>query len=298
MIQINYEKPTVFGHHRDGWAAATRELQKIHNPYGVKLYDWADRVFKDNVTIDHPWCGFLHNVLSYPKEYPQKYTGRIYPISQLVQKKFFQQSLKKCEGLYTLSKHVAGFLERTTDTRVVSFTHPTAKADKLFDCEAYQQFDKKVVTIGQWLRKYHSIYHLETTHKKMMLRIDAFCLDYKEMQNYTSGKNDVTILPYLSNQEYDNLLSNCVVFLDLYDCSACNVVLECIARTTPILINILPGTVEHLGPNYPLYYENLEEASQKLQDETIVLKAHNYIKNMDKTKIDPAHFLNDFMSRT
>lgn len=297
IMNINFDKPTQFWHHRDGWKSATQALTSIHDPNGIKLYDWADRIFKDNTTINHPWCGFLHNVLTYPKEYPEKYTKRIFPLSELVKKDFFQNSIKNCFGLYTLSRHTAEFLKRTTDANIISFTHPTQTDNPQFSWEKYNKL-KKVVTIGQWLRKYHSIYKIESkNHKKILLKINAFENDYKEMKNYTSNKNDVIILPYLCNHDYDELLSNSIVFLDLYDCAACNVIIECISRNTPILINILPGIVEYLGPNYPLYYETLEQASIKLQNEETILNAHLYLKKINKNKFNSNYFLSEFLSK-
>lgn len=297
-MTINYPTPTVFGHHRDGWGAATRVLSTLHDPNGIRLYDWADRVFKDGATIDHPWCGFLHNVLSYPAEYPAKYTGRIYPISELVTKDFFRRSLKQCRGLYTLAKNVAGFLTRTTDARVVSFTHPVESVGRTFSWAAFENGPRRVVSVGQWLRRYHAIYDLTAPgFEKMLLCISAFNADYAEMRRYTTDRHDVTLQSYLPNDRYDDVLCGSVVFLDLYDCAACNTVLECVIRNTPILINVLPGTVEHLGPDYPLYYGSVEEASEKINDLGLIFKAHKYLKDMDKSRLCPRHFLRDFLLR-
>ena len=48
----------------------------------------------------------------------------------------------------------------------------------------------------------------------------------------------------LSNEDYDILLSENIVFLDLYDSSANNAVIECIARATPLLVNNLVWVIK------------------------------------------------------
>ena len=59
-------------------------------------------------------------------------------------------------------------------------------------------------------------------------------------------------------EEYDDLLSKNIIFIDLYDASANTVVVECIARKTPLLVTRLDAVIEYLGKDYPLYFDNLE----------------------------------------
>ena len=56
-------------------------------------------------------------------------------------------------------------------------------------------------------------------------------------------------------------LSSSVVLCLLYATAANNVVIECIARATPILVNPLAAVVEYLGPDYPLYACDEDEAA-------------------------------------
>jgi len=84
---------------------------------------------------------------------------------------------------------------------------------------------------------------------------------------------------FLSNRNYDNLLSENIVFLDLYDSSANNAIIECIARNTPVLVNPLEPVVEYLGKEYPLYFNSLEEAAVKAEDMEQIRAAHKYLLN-------------------
>jgi hypothetical protein len=69
--------------------------------------------------------------------------------------------------------------------------------------------------------------------------------------------NSVKIISHLRNDEYDEMLTQNIVFCNLIDASAVNTLIECIARNTPIIISRLPAVVELLGNNYPLYIDNL-----------------------------------------
>ena len=104
----------------------------------------------------------------------------------------------------------------------------------------------------------------------------------------------VELINELSNTEYDLLLSENIVFLHLIDVSACNTLIECIVRNTPIVINRLDGVIELLGEEYPLYYDNLDDINDILTFDNIY-KAHKYLKYMDKKKYDIKYFINDLI---
>lgn len=93
----------------------------------------------------------------------------------------------------------------------------------------------------------------------------------------------VEIIENQDNNNYDRLLSNNIIFLDLIDAAAVNTIIECIVRNTPVLVNKIKGTVALLGENYPLFYETHEEIV-KLLDVTKITEAHNYLRTLDKSK--------------
>jgi glycosyltransferase involved in cell wall biosynthesis len=101
--------------------------------------------------------------------------------------------------------------------------------------------------------------------------------------------------PKMGDTEYDDLLAESIVFLDLYDSSANNTILECIARNTPVLVNRLPAVVEYLGEDYPFYFQDLDEAADKVQDEGLVKRAHEYLTGIDKTRYRVEYFRQSFV---
>jgi hypothetical protein len=95
------------------------------------------------------------------------------------------------------------------------------------------------------------------------------------------GTGGVEVLNRISDAEYDQLLAASIVFLNVYEGVAITTVMECIARGTPILINKLPGLVEYLGENYPLYYNTLTEAATKMRDLQLLQRTSAYLQNLE-----------------
>ena len=87
------------------------------------------------------------------------------------------------------------------------------------------------------------------------------------------------------------MLCQNIIFLDLYDSSANNAVIECIARGTPLLINPIPAVVEYLGEGYPFYFNDLDEAAEKVKDFDLIKRTHEYLLGCDtRTKLTQEYF--------
>jgi polysaccharide pyruvyl transferase WcaK-like protein len=112
-----------------------------------------------------------------------------------------------------------------------------------------------------------------------------------------TAEDSVSVLEYIDNDEYDDLLSKNIVFLNMIDVSASNTVIECIVRNTPLIVNLHPALVEVLGPNYPGFYNNLFEATQLATNIHAIASMNEYMQNMDKTKFTLDHFLTEFQSK-
>jgi hypothetical protein len=131
---------------------------------------------------------------------------------------------------------------------------------------------------------------------------------YKHYHEYTRHiYNSIDIVERLSNDEYDKILTENVVFVHLVDASAVNTVIECIVRNTPIIVNRLPAVVEMLGERYPLYYgdangntQNNYDLNNQVVDLLIntsnIQKAYLYLKNLDKSRFNITVFLQNFTS--
>lgn len=103
----------------------------------------------------------------------------------------------------------------------------------------------------------------------------------------------VDIIERLNNDEYDELLSKNIVFLDLIDCSAVNTVIECVVRNTILIINRHPAIEEIVGVNYPGFYDNLFDVTNMLSNTKYLEKIYNYLYKLDKTKLKIETFMDD-----
>jgi polysaccharide pyruvyl transferase WcaK-like protein len=105
------------------------------------------------------------------------------------------------------------------------------------------------------------------------------------------NSESVIILDKLSNEDYDKLLSENIVFLNLVDCSAVNTVIECIVRNTVLIVNRLPPLEEILGVNYPGFYTTLQEAASLCTNINDITQIHNYMNLLDKKRYELEFFV-------
>jgi hypothetical protein len=114
--------------------------------------------------------------------------------------------------------------------------------------------------------------------------------------------NNIEFIDFLENNDYDNLLSENIVYINLVDASAVNTVIECIVRATPIIVNKHPAVIELLGESYPLYfisnhddYNGINlEINNILQTDKLIRRAHNYLKRQNLNKFKIITFINNF----
>ena len=55
--------------------------------------------------------------------------------------------------------------------------------------------------------------------------------------------------------------------------------------------------MEYLGEDYPLYFTDIQDAQDKLHDKQKIIKAHEYLKNMDKTFLSGRYFAIDLINK-
>lgn len=123
---------------------------------------------------------------------------------------------------------------------------------------------------------------------------------YKHFYEDTISKlKTIDIINYTNNEEYDKLLSENIVFINLVDASAVNTIIECIVRNTPIIVNKHPAVVELLGEDYPLYYKNdtsdyyniNKEIENLVSNGLKIKKAYSYLSKMNKKKLMIENFV-------
>jgi len=301
--KINLGLQTSFYSHRSGWDYVVHNLSEFNNPNGIyfdgfieNAFSWRKKQYIDDGTLPYKenWIGFLHNPPNMPLWFSD---NNSYP-QTIIHDEYFKESLNSCKGLYVLSNYYKKFLKHYLPQIPINVLyHPTEIPELKFNFDNfYKNQNKRVVNIGWWLRKLNSIFLLDGgQYQKIRLMPNNKCKDTilrltnieRDLYNIKLDEkqlNSVKIINHLENNDYDELLSQNIVFLDLYDTNANNAVIECIARGTPILINRHPATIEYLGEEYPFYFDSLKEANEKLNNIDLIRDTHQYLMTFDKRK--------------
>lgn len=282
------EDPFAWEHHRAGIRSNPDLLMALRSPvYQNRLTSEERRI----VPYREPWVGFLHNPPQMPPWFhPEESPGAIFA------KAVWRDSLEYCAGLFALSEYAGDWLRKATGKPVSVVLHPTETPEVRFDFERFLANPaKQVVQIGWWLRRLGAIDRLPISRDNALgytklrlvpgffsgaagylakLRKQEFLRDGPPRPEYAENTME---REHLSNEDYDRLLAENIVFVDLYDASANNAVIECLARATPILVNRLPAVEEYLGADYPLYFSDHAEAAAKALDLGRLRAAHDYL---------------------
>jgi hypothetical protein len=282
------EDPFAWEHPRAGIRSHAELLFALRSHgYEGRLSSEERRV----VPFREPWVGFLHNPHAMPEWlHPQDSPQAIFA------KRIWQESMEYCLGLFALSETLGDWLRKVTRKPVSVLLHPTVIPDTVFDFDRFlANPNRHIVQIGWWLRRLTAIDRLPIPednpmgYTKVRLIPDFFpgapayleTLRSQECQHEgppepTAAAN-TRVRMHLADEEYDQLLAQNIAFVDLYDASANNAVIECLARGTPLLVNRLPAVEEYLATDYPLYYEDHADAAAKAMDIGRLRAAHEHM---------------------
>jgi hypothetical protein len=290
--------------HRGGWSQVRNALNDYHlidNNNPIEFYDYLEAhfIWKRKREITKKWIGMIH-LTPYTPEHLNNIN-----IKQIINNKFFKNSLNNCICLMTCSIYIKDFLttelkKKNYDIPVYALKHPTELNNiKLFTADLYEiNKNKSIIQIGRQLRKMSSIFFINTHLKKVWLtgtkqieKIKSELRKECKISKINHNINSVDIKYLHSSEEYDDLLSKNIVFIDLYDAGANNTVLECIARNTPIIVNRIQGVIEYLGKDYPLYFDNLTEVPSLINR---YKEGYDYLYKMDKSSLHIDSFMSQF----
>ena len=264
----------------------------MEKPFCWEYYKYVNEDNPHKLPYKFPWVGFVHNCQNMPSWFDYFSSPQV-----MLEKPVLKESLKSCRGLFVLSDYLRNWLKDKVDVPVFSLKHPTGPG-KLWNARKFlTSKEKNIIQLGYWLRKLDSICHLKTHYKKFWMPSNPqlansllSCYYQTRGINWLEHKKiwkDVKILEHLSNEAYDEFLSQSVVYLNLYDSSANNAVIECIVRNTPIMVNRHQAVVEYLGPEYPLYFDCYDEFPTIGQ----ILSANSYLADMNKEFLSGEFFL-------
>jgi hypothetical protein len=305
-INLSSEIGGTFGQHRSGWPFVLRVLQQFHSKKGVIFDTFIERTFcwhpDGPRSHDNPWIGMIHVPPNIPNWFQYEQSNQY-----IFELDIWKKSIKHCRGLYTLSNHHKKYLQQRLHVPINSLMLPTEFSAPKWSWKRFQaNKNRAIVQVGWWLRKLHSIFRLpKTSYRKVFLKITHAdiqdLMDKERAILQQQGKftdsmyNTAEVLEYMPNNTYDRLLTENILMVELYDSSANNTVVECLARATPLLINPLESVVEYLGPDYPLYFSTLEEAAAKAEDLELLHKTHQYLRSCPtRKKVSGRYFATTF----
>lgn len=314
--KINLNNQIIFKCHKDGWKYVLNGLANLHTDDGIILDGFVDANFRWNkaynkqIPYKSNWIGIMHNSPNMPAWYSD---DNSYPHSIVLDNAFIE-SLPYCKGLFTLSKYLADFLNyyindlhlSSTPIPIENLYYPTKIPNYKFNLTKYlENSNKQLINIGTWMRRFWSFYKIEAPgfqkvrllpNNKSIQSITHIENIEKHIYNIKLTRNEyksVTNKYYIPNEEYEKLLENNIVFLDLYDSSATTTIVECIASNTPLIINKLPAIIEYLGTDYPLYFSDISEIPSIINNFDLIKSAHLHLKNIEH-KININTFMDDF----
>jgi hypothetical protein len=296
--------------HRSGWSFALEALRPFHSEDGIALDGFLDATFsyipgKSPAWPPSPytsaWVGFLHN----PVGIPEWHEFHSSPLNYC-RTPVFQESLAHCRGIFCLCESLRDWLRVRLPVTVDSLWHPTEEPLVRFSLDRWRAArPRPLVQVGWWLRKMGSIFRLQAPGycKSVLMpvfpdREEAFesVLERELRATGREGvdRGSVSKIPHQDPAAYDELLSRSVVFLDFHDCAASNAVIECSVRHTPMLVNRLPAVEEYLGRDYPLFFENLAQAEELLDDPERIEAAHRYLAGLPEQRFSAERFRQRF----
>jgi hypothetical protein len=288
------------GTHRSGWPYAIASLQRLADARGILVDDFIEQTFVyPDIASPHtePWIGIVHHPPNMPS-----FMYRAHKLTAVFQSEPWKQSRPHLVGLIALSEYLATYLALTLDVPAFAVKHPTEIPEIFWDPARYERnADKHLIQVGWYLKNTRLVYQIPELRDHRKLRLLAaeehvrgydwrVARYWKELGGRGEVRSEgVRDQGRVTSYRYDCLLAENVVAIELFDSSANNVVIECIARNTPIIVNRHPAVVEYLTDGYPLYFSDPREIPDLLAKDR-VLAAHEYLAGLDKSWLDGSFF--------
>ncbi len=308
--------------------------------YVDKTFHWNYNVNKliNLIPYNKPWIGFIHH--TFDTTFSEYNTFNLCNNKDFLKSLKYCKALFVLSN-YLLGQLKVVLKEYNVP--IFALIHPTELYVKQFSYKSFiDNPDKKLLHIGGWLRNIYAFYNLEISTIKLksnksifgtskIYKLSKTAIKGEGMNNYfpnISGTrsncspcknnwdkefckytdkmlNSVKIIERLEDSDYDEILTNNIVFLCLIDASAVNTLIECIVRNTPIIINKHPAVVELLGQGYPLYYEydydynndynNIDiQVNNLLSNSDSIKSATKYLSKIDKNLFNIDYFVEKF----
>lgn len=283
--------------HRSGWPSVLDALHRVasDDPDAPLLDDFVDAHFSYR-HVKHaykkPWVGIFHHPATVKSPLPIDAKQQVQ--RNLTRDRFFRASQPFLRGAICLTPQLGDYVRRWLRVPVIVLKHPT-ELDAATRFDAASLDDPKLWQIGFFLRDLRFLHKLPLTGTMPRARSapNSPWTAYRDrlLQKrfaQTEQKIAATVeeVERLENDEYDGRMSESVVVTRLYGAAANNVVVECMARNCPLLVNRLPDVESYLGREYPLFFEEASDAAARVRDAGRLRATVQYLESLDKSFMD------------
>jgi glycosyltransferase involved in cell wall biosynthesis len=273
------------GLHRSGWAYAFAGLEQVNLP--ILFDDFVEQSFcygSAAPSYREPWVGVFHHPPAMPSPAPAHQRPDVY-----FQSAAFRASRPALRGAIALSKYLADWLAPRLGVPVVALKHPSERAQSWSpECLAGGG-RPKLLQVGFYLRNTLAIDQIPPAIPFVRTRLlpnrallwagdwHRSVIDHWARLGTRRSWPGVNTIPSADNGQYDRLLASSIVLTEVFDASANNVVVECIARGTPVVVNRHPAVCEYVGHGYPLLFDSIEQVPWLLADRERIVAAHRHL---------------------
>lgn len=269
-----------FGVHRSGWTECVETLSKLRSKYVID--DFVEQTFlarRFGQFHDRPFIGCFHYP---PDDEIPNFATHTHDIryATMFATEAWQKSLPHLTAAIAFTEHLAHWLRPLLSIPVFAVKHPTNIDIPLWSVDAFLE-RPSIVQVGAFYRDTRAITRLETSLPRS--RILDLSYDWINGWDMAVANNigplifpkEILHVDRVGNIDYDAILSRSIISTTYLAASASNVVVECIARRTPLLVNRIPPIQEYLGAEYPLYLQDIEARPKQLLDRA--LEANKYL---------------------
>lgn len=297
-------KPQIIGHkiHRCGWPYVVNSMKKLDTGAGIVCDDFIEQTFCHGIPTpqilrEHPWVAITHVP---PKAVPPFSGPGFVDYDSCIPGG--AEAMQNLRGLCTMSHHMADRFRQVCDIPVHVIHYPTNTDVRQFDLQQYLRMPQ-LIHLGWFFKNLLLLEHIPPTPhilQKTYVRAQfPMTLETKIRKHcatrysHRTRYKDVKYMKRMTDSVYDVLLSQAVIAVEFVECGAATVIVEALARCTPILVNRHPALIEYLGSDYPMFFDDVKECPDLLHPANVA-KTYEYITAMDKSFLKIDNFTQQF----
>jgi hypothetical protein len=275
--------------HRSGWIAVMDAMRSVATGSGILLDDCPIQTWqfeRRRWPYQEPWAAIFHSPIAVRSPCVDDVRASA---DGTWGRWNFRASLPMFRGGVCMASSLTDYWRRRTHKPCITLRHPTETGVPQWNQGEFLRHPT-MLQLGFHLRDLRAIFRVPPCPGWSYIRVAPQHPHHQRRDRTIAAafQGEVNTLvrdiPRLPNDRYDALLARCVVLTRLFGVAACNVIVECIARGTPLVVDRTPETVEYLGDDYPLY------AGEESLDATTLVRASRCLEMRRGPWLEPAYF--------